>query len=240
VNVRLRRLEADAKAVERALANHPLIQIESTAGNPPQRYCLAFNMKGLVEKADGRIVKKKDHVVEISLLKSYPRQAPVCRMLTPVFHPNIAPHVICIGDDWSAGESLVQLIFRIGELITYQSYNIKSPLNGSAARWVEENLSRLPIDTVSLLPPELPPQPAPVKAPAKPQQARPASRPSPQKAAPQPTAKPTPELLMPEVQQTFVFRCGSCSAKLTAERKNTGRKIRCPKCEAVCRVPNPG
>ncbi|GAB4150779.1 MAG: hypothetical protein Tsb009_25810 [Planctomycetaceae bacterium] len=248
MNVRLRRLEADWNAVQQALEKHPLIRIESTAGMPPQRYCLAYSVKGLVERADGTVEEKDEHLVEISLLKGYPRQAPVCRMLTPVFHPNIAPHVICIGDDWSAGESLVGLIFRIGEMITYQSYNIKSPLNGTAARWVEENVSRLPVDNVSLLPPEIKVISKTVTKPA-PQKSR---KPTPtSKSAPQstPATAPTksqsanPQPIQPEVIQpaeTFVFRCGSCSTKLTAERQHVGKKIRCPKCESVCRVPDPG
>jgi ubiquitin-protein ligase len=67
-------------------------------------------------------------------------------MLTPVFHPNIAPHTVCIGDHWSAGQSLDMLIQRVGEMLSFQSYNIKSPLNGRAARWVEENMGRLPLE----------------------------------------------------------------------------------------------
>ena len=31
-------------------------------------------------------------------------------------------------------------------MLAFQSYNVKSPLNGRAARWVEENLRRLPVD----------------------------------------------------------------------------------------------
>jgi ubiquitin-protein ligase len=71
-------------------------------------------------------------------------------MLTPVFHPNIAPHAVCIGDHWSPGESLAALILRIGEMITFQSYNTKSPLNGAAARWAEENIAQLPIQRIDL------------------------------------------------------------------------------------------
>src|SRR5438128_769306 len=78
----------------------------------------------------------------------YPRPPPQCRMLTPIFHPNIAPHAICIGDHWSAGEPLCSIVARIGELIAYQSYNTKSPLNGEAARWTTENVDRLPLDEV--------------------------------------------------------------------------------------------
>jgi predicted Zn finger-like uncharacterized protein len=36
-------------------------------------------------------------------------------------------------------------------MLAYQSYNVKSPLNGEAARWVEQNEDRLPLDNVSLL-----------------------------------------------------------------------------------------
>lgn len=146
MNPRMRRLMADWTAVQQGLANHPRIKIAGTAGKPPQRYHILYNVKGLEEKADGAIVEKDEHLAEISLLYSYPRQPPQCRMLSPVFHPNIAPHAICIGDHWSAGESLVQILFRIGEMIAYQSYNIKSPLNGQAAKWVEENMDRIPLD----------------------------------------------------------------------------------------------
>jgi hypothetical protein len=58
-------------------------------------------------------------------------------MLTPCFHPNIEPATICVGDHWTAGERLVDLVVRIGEMITYQAYNIKSPLDGEAAMWAD-------------------------------------------------------------------------------------------------------
>ena len=71
-------------------------------------------------------------------------------MLTPVFHPNIDPQKICIGDHWSAGESLPRLIVRIGEMLCYQSYNVKSPLNAEAAAWAELNTESLPLQRVDL------------------------------------------------------------------------------------------
>jgi hypothetical protein len=72
-------------------------------------------------------------------------------MLSPVFHPNIAPHAICVGDHWSAGESLASIVIRIGEMLAYQVYNVKSPLNGEAARWVQQHEDLLPLDEVSML-----------------------------------------------------------------------------------------
>ncbi|KKL84487.1 hypothetical protein LCGC14_1964250 [marine sediment metagenome] len=71
-------------------------------------------------------------------------------MLTPVFHPNIDAQKICIGDHWSAGQRLAHLIVRIGEMITYQSYNVRSPLNGEAAAWAELNQESLPLQKIDL------------------------------------------------------------------------------------------
>ena len=60
--------------------------------------------------------------------------------------------MICVGDHWTAGERLVDLIVRIGEMITYQAYNIKSPLDGEAAMWADINRDQLPIDNCNLRP----------------------------------------------------------------------------------------
>jgi len=75
-------------------------------------------------------------------------------MLTPIFHPNIEPSIICIGDHWAAGERLVSLIIRIAEMIAYQAYNVKSPLDGEAAMWAHLNEKQLPIDKRDMNPPE--------------------------------------------------------------------------------------
>lgn len=145
MNVRLKRLQTDYEVVRHLAHHHPKIEVEGVSGNPPDRYRLVLAVRSLREKAD-RVVIAKKHRIEVVLPTGYPRDAPLCRMLTPVFHPNIAPHAICIGDHWTAAESLDQMIQRIGEMLAFQSYNIKSPLNGRAAQWVEENVARLPID----------------------------------------------------------------------------------------------
>lgn len=144
-NFRLRRLQSDYEAVKRLVHLHPKIEVEGVSGNPPDRYRLVIKVRSLREQGE-RIDLAREHRLEITLPKGYPRDAPVCRMLTPVFHPNIAPHTVCIGDHWSAAERLDEMIQRVGEMLGFQSYNVKSPLNGQAARWVEEHLHRLPIE----------------------------------------------------------------------------------------------
>lgn len=145
MSVRLRRLRADEEMVRHAFGEHPHIRLLEADGEPPERYRFELRVQGLVVVND-QVVPKDAHLVEIYLTLGYPRQAPQCRMLTPVFHPNIAPHAICIGDHWSAGQSLAAVVVRIAEMLAFQSYNVKSPLNGAAARWAEENAARLPVD----------------------------------------------------------------------------------------------
>jgi ubiquitin-protein ligase len=76
-------------------------------------------------------------------------------MLTPTYHPNNDPTHNCVGDHWSAGERLVDLVVRVGEMLAYQAYNIKSPLDAHAAMWADLNVNRLPTDPRTIRPAEL-------------------------------------------------------------------------------------
>lgn len=113
---------------------------------PPEVYRFTYSLRGLYVAANGDILERDTHVLEVNLTLDYPRRAPQCRMLTPVFHPNFDESSVCIGDFWAASEGLDDLIFRIGRMIAYQEYNTKSPLNGLAARWAAEHQNLLPID----------------------------------------------------------------------------------------------
>ena len=152
---RQRRLMADWKKLMESFSEFPFIRIESYVGSPPEKYVVSYHVKG-IERVDGkRIVYRDYHEVEIKLPGTYPRTPPLCRMLTPIFHPNIEPAVICIGDHWTAAERLCDLIVRIGEMITYQAHNIRSPLDGEAAMWTDLHQDELPIDSSDLTPPNL-------------------------------------------------------------------------------------
>ncbi len=160
MNVRQRRLQADYEKMSALFGRRSRIRILKTLGQPPEKYQVEFLVTGLqMDYASQQLKSHSSFISEITLTGGYPRLAPQCRMLTPVFHPNIAPHAICIGDHWAAGESLSNLVVRIAEMIAYQSYNLKSPLNGEAAKWVEQNMGKLPLDTTdfgAILAPERP------------------------------------------------------------------------------------
>jgi ubiquitin-protein ligase len=150
MQARLRRLQADHEHIVRVLAGHRHIQLVKTEGVPPEKYTFAFNVEGLAPFGTDSGTPVAQHQAEVFLPLDYPRRPPFCRMITPVFHPNIDPQKICIGDHWSAGQSLAQMVVHIGEMICYQRYNLKSPLNAKAAVWAEQNLASLPLQAGDL------------------------------------------------------------------------------------------
>ena len=160
---RIRRLKVDHESLVQRFAGSQVILIAGTAGLPPEIYRFHYNLRGLYVGANGAILERNEHLLEVNLTLGYPRRAPQCRMLTPVFHPNFDDSTVCIGDFWAASEGLDDLIIRIGRMIAYQEYNTKSPLNGIAARWAAQNTHLLPVDSRAVAPPldGAPPEAAP-------------------------------------------------------------------------------
>lgn len=150
---RIRRLKLDYESLQQRFADWPVIRMVGTAGMPPELYRFQYSLRGLYVAGDGSILERNEHLLEVNLSLGYPRRAPQCRMLTPVFHPNFDDSSVCIGDFWAASESLDDLIIRIGRMISYQEYNTKSPLNGLAAKWAAQNTHLLPIDPQPVAPP---------------------------------------------------------------------------------------
>src|SRR5260221_9473560 len=150
---RIRRLKLDYDTLIQRFANWPVIQESGTAGMPPEVYRITFQIKGLYVSPTGEIQERDTHQLEINLSLGYPRRAPQCRMMAPVFHPNFDESSVCICDFWAASEGLDDLIVRIGRMIAYQEYNTKSPLNGLAAKWAAQNSKLLPVDSRPIAPP---------------------------------------------------------------------------------------
>jgi len=160
--------------MKRRFAKSPLIRIESTDGVPPEKYVITYNVRGLYAEPDGTLKERAQHRMEVNLSLGYPRRQPQCKMLTPIFHPNITESSVCSGDFYAASEGLDDLVIRIGRMIAYQEFNVKSPLNGIAAKWAEKNDSRLPVDPRELAPSESAPlsvapasQPPPLRRPGR-------------------------------------------------------------------------
>jgi predicted Zn finger-like uncharacterized protein len=237
--VRLRRLQADSDRLHEYVRRHPRVRLIQKDGDPPERYQLEYRIKSL-RMVGGELQPVLSHLVEVALPLNYPRTPPQCRMLSPVFHPNIAPHAICVGDHWGAGESLESIVIRIGEMLAYQSYNVKSPLNGEAARWVEQNKDQLPLDPVSLLPEDEQSASGTKPAAANPPVVKqPAIKPPATKAAavnPPETKQSAPSAVSGSAAarpQQLRVRCPECAAQYQVAAATQGRKVRCTKCGYV-------
>lgn len=150
---RQRRLMADYEAIRAQLAGHPHIRVEPLGMVPPELYRVTYSLKSLRLDGDQPFVAE-EHVVDLRLPLGYPREAPLATPKTEVFHPNIDATKYCIGDYWAAGQTLADIITKIGDMLQFRVVNVKAPLNAVAARWVTQNEELLPIGRVELGTPE--------------------------------------------------------------------------------------
>jgi len=138
--------------LKRLTAASSFIELAGVAGMPPEIYRFTYKVKGLYVSPQGEILERDTHLLQVNLTLDYPRRAPQCRLLTPIFHPNFDDASVCIGDFWAASEGLDDLVIRIGRMIAFQEFNTKSPLNGLAAKWAAEHQHLLPIDAREISP----------------------------------------------------------------------------------------
>lgn len=151
---RLRRLSADFESVRGEFSGHPYVHVTPLGPNrPPEAYRVVYRLHGLHLQGD-QPVAVNHHEVEIHLPLGYPREKPMCTPLTPIFHPNIKDYY-CIQDYWAAGQSLVDTIAKIADMIQYRVYNTASPLDAIAARWALQNPTLFPIGNVVVGVPEV-------------------------------------------------------------------------------------
>jgi ubiquitin-protein ligase len=153
MNPRLRRLAADSEILRTEFAGHPNITVIPLRPEPSDAYRVAYKLRGVVLSADGETAYADQHTVTVQLPAGYPRDKPLVTADTAVFHPNFGANPgeeVCIGDYWSPARGLADIIVAVGEMIQFQRYNVRSPLNSVAARWVAANESAFPVGTVNL------------------------------------------------------------------------------------------
>ena len=243
--VRLRRLQADYEKMRDYVNRHPRLQLIQAEGTPPERYQLEYRIRSL-RQVDDDLSMVKSHMVEITLPLSYPRMPPQCRMLTPIFHPNIAPHAICIGDHWSPGEPLWSIVGadrrddRLPELQHQEPAQRRGRALGrpaprrAAAGPGEHDARRRRCDrgpaagfagragaaAATMAPP--PPTQAPRHSRRRPT------------AAP-PVPPPIPAAASAEAERRFA--CPHCGSIARWRPELAGKQLRCPRCKTVFRCP---
>lgn len=152
LNPRLMRLQADYERIRDEFVGHPYVSVEPASQiRPPERYNVTYRVPGLRWNSRGQCAEvAHQHVAEIYLHAEYPREKPKCVLKTPIWHPNFGGY-ICIGDHWAAGETLVDVIVQIGDMLQYRVYNPDSPLNLPAARWAIQHRGMLPVGSLNIL-----------------------------------------------------------------------------------------
>ena len=150
---RFRRLIADQKAIAAAFAGHPYITATPIGPTPASQYQVAYRVPVLRKNAANDLQEIGLTIVSIAIPAGYPREKPYCTTQEPIFHPNFGNY-ICIADFWSPSNTLVDVVIEIGQMLQYQLYNTRSPLNALAARWISENSNRIPVGELELLPKE--------------------------------------------------------------------------------------
>lgn len=158
---RLRRLTMDEVQIRDELVGHACITVEPYGVSPPEVYVITYQIRGVMLDVSGQQpVVHERHVAHLYLGATYPRDKPMFLMQTPIFHPNFGARVgdaVCVGDEWTPAQPLVDLILKVGDMIQYREYNVKAPLNSDAARWVRhvESHGFFPIGNVPLWEPEV-------------------------------------------------------------------------------------
>ncbi len=119
----------------------------------PPHFVAEFLCNGLIREGDSDIKEASGFQVGIWFPPDYLRRADpfeMLRLFTPnVWHPNVSRDhpLICIGR-LTAGTSLVDILYQLFDILTYQKYNPNEndSLNKTACAWARESQRRFPID----------------------------------------------------------------------------------------------
>jgi ubiquitin-protein ligase len=158
---RYNRLCKDYEKLQELASRSRFISIQGTEGSPPEKYVLHLTCKGITRIGPGdKPVYSRSHQLGIYLHPEYPRKGPVCQMLTPVYHPNIAGNgLVCYGDEgdhgWAPSMGLDDLVIRIVQIIRYENLNPNSTWNGDTANWARTHAHLFPLETSQIVSEEL-------------------------------------------------------------------------------------
>ena len=150
MDARSKRLKSDYEQIRKNFSKHKNIIVTPADQEIPESYHVTYFVNGIYLKPDGQVEMLNRHEVDIILTADYPRYKPICKITTPIWHPNFRDGQICIGDIWGAGESLSDIIINIGDMIQYKSWNSGSPLSADAADWALENKHLFPVGNLNL------------------------------------------------------------------------------------------
>lgn len=151
-SVRDKRLESDYRALRTTFEADDYVEIRAIGTAPFEKYMIVYKVPSLRLNSSGQPMRVDATVVEISLPQDYPKMPPAARTVAGdvVFHPNFNATKICLADNWAPSFQLADIVREIGELLTWEKFNIRSPLNAVAAEWSQEHKDEIPLARIQL------------------------------------------------------------------------------------------
>ena len=128
-----------------------IVSIEPLGSSPHERYLVRFDARSVLADGEGPREANSVFAVGVWFPSDYHRQVAMPQVLTwlgprEFFHPNVHGPFICLGT-FRPGTPLVEIVFRVWSVVSYQNYGLKSPLNPNAAAWARRHLDRFPVDS---------------------------------------------------------------------------------------------
>lgn len=162
MSVRDDRLHAEHEAMKKFRSR--AVAWEAVSGTPPAVYRFTYNLKSIIGFNNGTPQFHTGFIVELVYPVDFPRQKPDIHLVGQPrpFHPNIwADGRFCIEGDqhWipGIGVPLDALCQMMGEIISFQTYNLRSPANNDSTlrNWLVTNSSSLPVDPTDVRLPDV-------------------------------------------------------------------------------------
>lgn len=146
--------ERQFEAIRALAGQSDVIEVRPLGDAPaPVAYHISFYCKTLV--FDGDEVREASRAeVGFFFSPDYMERVDPVRTVTVLhpfnlFHPNILGPLICIGR-MRPGTELVDLVYQVFEILTFQKKTTHDALNKRAAQWCRNHQSRLPLERRSL------------------------------------------------------------------------------------------
>jgi hypothetical protein len=142
-------LEVQYQELMALAAQSDILRFECESVTPPRRYVLEFKCGGLIRAPSGEIQEASRFLVGISLPDDFlrtPDTQQIVTIIAPwIWHPNAAGPFLCLGN-LTGGTPLVDVVFQVYEILTYQKWSAHDGLNSAAAEWARNNQRLFPID----------------------------------------------------------------------------------------------
>lgn len=149
-NFRLFRLKDDTSELLTFLRQNDAVELLETEDFPPILYSFRYRVPGIIGlDENANPVIRNEHMITLELHHDYPMSLPFVKIESGLFHPNVwdETRAVCMGYQ-ELPYSLVDIIIKIGKIITYESYCSESFSNGHAAKWAVANPKHLPLSTI--------------------------------------------------------------------------------------------